>query len=119
MARYCGIVGYVEHLETSPGVWVETVTKRKYYGDVIRDFRRWDNGEGLNDNINIRNTISIVADAFAYSHFHAIRYVEWMGVRWKVSDVEVQRPRLLLTVGGVYNEEPEGESENEDETGTP
>ena len=107
MAKYYGVVGYAEHTVTSPGVWEETVTERTYYGDVTRNVRRWDNGEGINDNLNVQNTISIVADAYAYSHFHAIRYVTWMGTRWKVSSVEIERPRLLLTVGGVYSEETE------------
>ena len=116
MARYHGMIGYATHTETSPGVWEETVTERAYYGDVIKNVRRWDNGEGLNDNINVRNIISIVADAYAYSHFHAIRYIAWMGARWKVSEIEVQRPRLLLTVGGIYSE---GEDLHEEQTGTP
>jgi hypothetical protein len=49
------------------------------------------------------NSISIVADAFAREQYFAIRYVEWAGVRWAVSDVEVQHPRLILRLGEVYN----------------
>ena len=104
MAKYCGNVGYAETVETSPGVFKETITVRKYYGDVIRNTRRLESGDHVNDNVNVNNTISIVADAYANLHFFAIRYVEWMGSKWKVSSVEVQRPRLILTIGGIYNE---------------
>jgi hypothetical protein len=103
MAKFYGVIGYAETKETSPGVWVEDITERKYYGDITKNSRRLNGGENLNDNLTVTNVISIMADAYAYENFFAIRYVEWMGARWKVSTVEVQRPRLILNLGGVYN----------------
>jgi hypothetical protein len=103
MAKFYGAIGYAETNETSPGVWTEVITERNYYGDVIRDNRRLQAGENLNDNLTLNNIFSIVADPYAYQNFHAMRYVKWMGASWKISNVEVQRPRLLLTIGGVYN----------------
>lgn len=103
MTKFCGKVGYLSTMETSPGVWTEQIEERTYMGDVTRTTYRWDSGEHLNDNFNISNTISIVADTYAYQNLPAIKYVEWMGARWKVTNVEIQRPRLILTVGGVYN----------------
>lgn len=104
MARFYGKVGYVVTEETVPGVWGEAVTERAYYGDVIKNTKRYQETSNLNDDITVNNLISIVADAFAYDHFFAMKYVEWMGSKWKVNNVEVQRPRLILTIGGVYNE---------------
>lgn len=103
MAKYYGRIGYGETVETSPGVWKEVIKDRTYYGDVTRNARRWENGEQLNDNVVINNAISIVADDYAYEHLAFIRYVEWMGCLWKPSSIEVQRPRILLWIGGVYN----------------
>lgn len=103
MAKFYGAVGYGVTVDKGDGVWDQTITERLYYGDVLRNTRKWEKGEHLNDNLNVANSISIVADAYAYEHFFAIRYVEWMGTKWKVSDVEVDRPRLILTIGGVYN----------------
>lgn len=103
MGRFHGVVGYTETVETVPGVFSEVAKERTYYGDVIRNTRRWESGQNLNDNLNVNNSISIVADAYAYEHFFNIRYVRWMGSLWKVTNVEVQRPRLILTIGGVYN----------------
>lgn len=108
MAKFYGVVGYSETKETSVDVWSEDITERTYTGDVLKNTRRWDNGEHLNDNLNVNNSISIVADAYAYQHFFAIRYVVWMGAKWKVTNVEVQSPRLILTIGGVYNEQSDG-----------
>lgn len=103
MAKFYGAVGYVETSETTPGVWEEIITERTYYGDVTKNSRRLEGGENLNDNIALNNFISIVADPYAVQHFFAIRYVKWMGASWRVTNVEVQSPRLILTIGGVYN----------------
>ena len=108
MAKFYGSVGFaVEPTEGSgeyKGVVVEKpVEERKYYGDITRNSRRWEQGSDINDNLQINNQISIVADAYAYEHFFAMKYVRWMGACWKVTNVEVQRPRLLLTIGDVYN----------------
>ena len=104
MAKFFGIVGYAEMKETSPGVWTEEIIERSYKGDITKNSKRNEGGEYLNDNIRLSNTISILCDAYAYEHFFAIKYVEWMGAKWKVTDVEVKRPRLILSIGGVYND---------------
>ena len=101
--NFYGPIGYAETAETRPGVWQEQVTERMYFGDLIRNTRRLQSAETLNDDINIANEISIVADPFAYQNFHAMRYVEYMGTKWKISNVEVQYPRLILTIGGEWH----------------
>ena len=105
MAKFYGAIGYAVTEETTPGIWAESITERMYYGDLTRNTRRLQSAEQLNDNINVANEISIVADPFANENFHSMRYVEFMGAKWKVTSVEVQYPRLILTVGGVYNGE--------------
>ena len=103
MAKVCTKIGYVKLEETSPGIWNEIVTERFYYGDLKKDSRRLQSSEGTNDNIVIANDISVIADPYAYGNFHAIRYVEFMGAKWKVENAYVRRPRLHLTLGEVYN----------------
>lgn len=103
MAKFYGIIGYAETVETAPDVWKEQITERSYYGDLTRNTRRLQSSEHLNDDITIANEISIVADPYARENFHAMRYVEFMGAKWKITGVEVQYPRLILTIGGVYN----------------
>jgi hypothetical protein len=90
-------------VESTPGDWVEEITERSYYGDVIRNSRLLQNSGGINDNVNIAMQFSIIADPYATQNFHAMRYIEFMGTKWKITNVEVQYPRLVLTVGGVYN----------------
>lgn len=103
MAKFYGKIGYAETTETEPGIWEEVITERDYYGDIIKMTKRWQSSDQLNDNLEINNTISIIADPYATQHFHAMRYIVWMGASWKITSVEVQRPRLLLSIGGVYN----------------
>lgn len=109
MAKYYGTIGYAVDEEIRPGVWSQKIEERPYTGDVIRQQRNWQQGEGLNDNLNISNVISIVADPYAVQHFHTIRYVTWYGAKWKVRSIEVNYPRLNLTIGDVYNEQTEGD----------
>lgn len=111
MAKFYGVVGYVESVETAPGVYAEIATERKYYGDILKNVKKYVSSEYLNDNLTISNSISILADAYAYDHFFAIRYVNWMGANWKVTEVEVQRPRLILSLGEVYNGNTPGSSD--------
>ena len=105
MAKFYGVIGYAESSETTPGVWTDIITEKSYSGDVLKNSRRVQTGENLNDDLVVNNMISVIADPYAYQNFHLIRYIEWMGVLWKVTNVEVQRPRLILTIGGVYNGE--------------
>ena len=107
MAKFYGKIGYAENVETRPGVWRPTITEREYFGDLVRNTRRLESASQINDNINISNEIGIVADPYAYQNFHSMRYVEFMGTKWKISSVEVQYPRLILSIGGVYNGEGE------------
>ena len=103
MAKYYGKIGFAESVESAPGVHVEKIVERNYYGERVRNSRRLQSANQLNDNINISNEISIVADPYADKNFHMMRYIEFMGTKWKISNVEVQPPRLILTAGGVWN----------------
>jgi hypothetical protein len=103
MTRFSGKVGYGETVETAPGVHEDVITEFTYFGEVVRNSLKFREGESVNNDLSVSNSISIVADAYANAHFFAIRYVEWAGALWSVVDVQVQRPRLLLSLGGVYN----------------
>lgn len=103
MAKFYGIIGYAESVEVEPGIWEDQMTERRYYGDLIRNTRRLQSSDKVNDDITTSNEISILADPFAYENFHSMRYVEFMGTKWKVVNIDVQYPRLILSLGGVYN----------------
>ena len=103
MAKFFGEIGYGETVQTAPGVWEDVITEKSYFGDVIRNSRQLRDGEKVNDDLSVGNSISIVADAYANTHFFAIRYIRWAGALWKVANVDVESPRLVLRLGGVYN----------------
>ena len=103
MAKIYGVIGYASQVETSPGVWVEKITERTHYAELTRRSYRSESSGNLNDNINISNEVSIIADPYAYQNFHIIRYIVINGIKWKVSSVELQHPRLIMTIGGEYN----------------
>lgn len=102
--KFYGAIGYAgTTTESSPGVWTDSIIERPYYGDVVRNSRKLQGEEKVNADLSVGNSISVVADAYANENFHAIRYIRWMGTLWTIETVEVQSPRLLLRLGGVYN----------------
>lgn len=103
MNKWYGVIGYADNVEVEPGVFEDVIIERPYYGDIVRNTRRLQNSGNINDDINISNQISIVADPYANKNIYNMRYVEFMGTKWKITDVEVQFPRLLLSIGGVWN----------------
>lgn len=103
MGKWFGKIGYAVTAETEPGLWEDTIVEHEYYGDMISDRRKRQTSSEVNDNINLANVISIIADPFAYENCSRMVYAEIMGAKWKITDIEVQYPRLILTIGGVYN----------------
>lgn len=103
MAKFYGLIGYATQKQTSLGVFEEEIVERPYRGDILQNTRRWETTENRNDNLLLSNRLSIIADIFAYENLATIRYIIWHGIKWKVSNIEIVRPRLLLTCGEVYN----------------
>ena len=103
MAKWYGVIGYADTVEVEPGIWDEQVTERPYYGELIRNTRRLQTTDKVNDDLTISNQISIISDPYAINYFHAMKYAVLWGTKWKITSVEVQYPRLILEVGGVYN----------------
>jgi hypothetical protein len=103
MAKFHGAVGFSSVTETADGVMEDVITEKTYFGDVLRNSSAQREAGRVNDDVRLQHSISIVSDDYANSHVFAMRYVLWSGIRWTVISVEVQSPRLLLTLGGVYN----------------
>lgn len=103
MAKYYGNIGFAESTETTPGVWVDVISEKYYSGDIKRDTTKFESSEGLNNNLNISNRVSIIADQFAEQNLCNMRYIVWRGVKWEIKSIDVNPPRHILTLGGVYN----------------
>ena len=105
MAKFRAPIGFAETVEKEPGVHVEEITEKTYSGDWLMVRRRLESSGNINDNINIANELSVIADPYAAHHFHTMRYVKYGGAKWKVSNVDATKyPRLILTLGGLYND---------------
>jgi hypothetical protein len=108
MARFFGKVGFGQDGNKGDGVYETVITELEYSGDVVRNYRRQENGEKVNNDLSTSTLISVVSDTYANNHFFAIRYVEWAGTLWEVTSVDQESPRLLLQLGGVYNGQTPG-----------
>lgn len=103
MAKFYGAIGYAIQVKTAPGAYVDKIVERSHRGDVVLDQRRWQKSEGVNDNVNLDNSISIIADGFAYENIGCMKYIVWEGSRWCIQSLAINRPRIVLQIGGVYN----------------
>lgn len=103
MPKFFGKIGYAELAETSPGVWEEKITEHEHYGKVVRNTSKLVTSDNLNDNVDVNTEISIIADTYAIENFSSMRYIEYMGAKWKITTVEPKYPRLILSIGGLYN----------------
>lgn len=101
--KYSGLIGFATTVETSKGVWDDQITEKRYFGDVLRHAARWESGESVNDNFRVSNRLSVVADGYFRGNLGKVRYAEWMGTKWKIADVTVEPPRIILTLGGEWN----------------
>ena len=103
MAKFCGVIGFAVSKETKPGVWTNEIEERTYCGDVIKNNRAWQSADQVNDNFNITDQISIMPDDFAMENSHTMKYVVYLGVKWKILSISAPRPRIILTLGGLFN----------------
>lgn len=102
--KFHGVIGFAVQSETAPGVWTDSFEEKFYKGDVIRNYSKWQKGENLNDDIEISNQICILGDYYAYQNLSTMKYVEWMGSKWKITGIDVDRPKIKLSIGGIFNE---------------
>lgn len=103
MSKYYGKIGYVMTEETVPGVWSEKIIERNYYGDVTKNYRNMNSNNEINNGFTISNTFSILSDDFALNNLCYMKYIEYMGLKWNITSIDIQRPRLNISIGGLYN----------------
>lgn len=103
MAKFAGLIGFSTTVETEPGIWTNDIVDKTYVGDVIQTSLRYQNDSKINDDVSINKKISIIADIYLNNNLNTIQYVTYMGVKWSVSNLDIQYPRVILTLGGVYN----------------
>lgn len=102
MTRFSGVVGFAHQEESKPGRWTDVIAERPYKGSVERAAVQLRDGENLNPDMSVNHSISIIADEYAYTYLPYIKFVVMAGAAWEVDSVDIQRPRLLLRLGGVY-----------------
>lgn len=104
--RYSGLIGFLEeNVEVEPDVYGEAIVEHHYYGEVRRNTQRYSINDSINGTISIDNEISIIADPYATNNIANMRYITWMGKKWIIKTVQVNAPRLILSIGGLYNGE--------------
>lgn len=103
MAKFYGTIGYAISEESVPGVWTHDVVERTYTGDIVKNVRGWRSNENINPDFTLSDMISIITDEFSINNLHKMKYVDWRGAKWQIESVKIERPRMVLTLGGLYS----------------
>jgi hypothetical protein len=103
MAKFSGLVGYVTQSESSPGVWSSVENPIMMKGDIIRQSSNGQNDDKVNSDVSLNHRVSLVGDAYSFGNYYNIRWVEINGLKWEISSIEIQRPRIIVTLGGIWN----------------
>lgn len=105
MAKFYGAIGYALLIESKPGVWIDKVIEKNYRGDVVLDQRRWQSADKVNDDLSLDNSISIIADEYAHNNVGNMKYIVWNNTPWEIQSFSINRPRIVIQIGGIYNGE--------------
>jgi len=108
MTKFSELIGFAKFVRTAPGVDIETIEERRYSGDVLQVIGKWREGENANSNLTTQNRFSFISDPYAEENYARMRYLTWMGEKWKITSAEVKRPRIIIAIGEVYNEQTIG-----------
>lgn len=101
--KVSGEIGYAKSIETTPGVYDDQITRKPFSGDLIQDTRKWESDQKVNDNLVLGNRVSILASSFARANLDFMKFVKIGESYWEISNIQIQYPRLFLTLGSVYN----------------
>ena len=103
MAKFSGKIGYAIQVESKPGVWTNQIVEKSYRGDFVLKQQRWETTEAVNSNLTLDNSVSIIADPYAYTNLGFMKYIIIGGKKWKISSLAINRPRIVIQIGGIYN----------------
>lgn len=59
--------------------------------------------QSMNDTVRARHVLSVVTPEKSTIDFNAVVYVVWFNQKWTVTSIQYKRPRVELTLGGLYN----------------
>lgn len=103
MAKYAGKVGFATQTETSPGVWEDVTVERLMKGDVIRANTTISMDGKVNGDVTFNHRVSLVGASLPLMEYYNIKYITLDGYKWEVKSIEIQRPRIIVTLGGMWN----------------
>ncbi len=103
MAKYAGLVCYVTQEEKVPGVWTPLENPVLMKGDIIRQSSNYQDNGKINSDISLNHRVSLVGDAYAFDNYYNIKWIMLDGRKWEVTSVEIQRPRIIVSIGGLWN----------------
>jgi hypothetical protein len=104
MSKFWGPIGINRGFqETGPGI-IDNVIEEVYVKGEIRNVKASWSQQTMNDTLQARHLLSVVTPEDSEIDFNEVVYIVWQGHKWAVTSIQYNRPRVELTLGGLYNE---------------
>ena len=97
-------LGFSYTRDDGHGVWKQVNTEKVYKAEITS--HKWYlNREKDTPNVSYKTgeSFSVLMDSFLQENLGYITYVVLNGVKWDISSIDVQRPRVHITPGGMYH----------------
>lgn len=106
--KWYGDIAIATDVETESGYFEPQLEVRKYYGDIVTNRRSYQPGaDNGTSTVRVNNSISVIMDANLYNNLSRIEYIEFGGALWKISNIEINGVRVILSLGDIYTGEGE------------
>ena len=107
--KYTGKIGFAVMKNEGEGIYTEEIEEKVYYGDLLSS--RWNNENNQNSPLVVNcffvilnNSISVICDKYLSENISVIRYITYKNSKWCITGIEIQPPRIIINIGGIYNE---------------
>lgn len=102
--KYVGNIGFLSsNTEVTGGIATQPIISKRYFGEIITTSSRLQTQDKINPDVTINNSIAILLDGYLNNNLSNIVYVEFLNKKWSVSSIELRHPRVILSLGGLYN----------------
>ncbi len=103
MTRFRGSIGINRgSVETSPGIFEPSIEELEVTGEMRNPSARWP-AHQQGGSVSARHALSIVTPEDSIVDYTEVVYVIWQSQKWSVVSIQYKRPRIELTLGGLYN----------------
>ena len=103
MSKFWGPIGINRGpVQTAPGILEVVIEELEVSGEMRQLQLRWPQAR-MQEGLSANHVLSIVTPEDSDIDFTEVVYIVWQSRKWSVTSIQYKRPRVELTLGGLYN----------------